>query len=241
MSIPTYTDQDASNWTMLFSQMLQVLPEQADERVLEGMRRAGIPADHIPSFEVINTNLSAYTDWELIPMNEMVEDKAFILMLADKQYPCRNWVRTALEVESPENEYDLFHDLIGHATLLFVPEYAAFLQGVGALAKEYLSNDKALLYLKRLYWHTVQFGLIESGKTIKIYGAHLITSLAETAFALSAGVPKYDWHIASVMDTPYVKDRYQEKYFVISSFAQLKDSLPLIRQELQDRLATLPA
>lgn len=231
-----YTEEDHKVWTILFSRIMQMLPESADRTVLEGLKKIGYPADNIPDFEEINKKLSKFTDWEIVPLEDMVEDKEFISMLADKKYPCRTWIRSMEQADSEIDEYDMFHDVIGHTPLLILPDYCQYLQGLGQLALDYIRKEEAISLLKRVYWHTVQFGLKTSGHELKIYGAHLLSSRGETAYSISAGVSKYDLNVPLIMDTPYVKGRYQEKYFVISNYQELSKSLPEIRKELQERV-----
>ena len=234
-----YTEEDNQNWSILYSKAMQALPEIADEKVLNGIKTVGLPPDHVPDFEAINKKLSTISDWQIVPLEEMVEDHDFIGMLAEKKYPCRKWLRSQEQIESEENEYDLFHDLFGNTTLLYMPEYCNYLKALGQLALKHIDNKQALLFLKRIYWHTVQYGLVVSGNTLKIYGAHLLTSRSETLFAMSAGVPKYDFNIQVIMDTPYVKNRYQDRYFVINNFEQLFNSMSAIEAELNKRAAAL--
>lgn len=233
-----YTEEDHKAWTILFSRIMQMLPETADEIVLEGLKKIGYPADHIPNFDEITHLLDVHTDtdWKIVPLEEMVDDKEFICMLAEKKYPCRTWLRSLEHVEAEIDEYDMFHDVIGHTPLLTRHNYCNYLQGLGQLALEYIDNDEAIGYLKKVYWHTIQFGLKTSNQELKVYGAHLLSSRGETAYSLSAGVPKYDLNIPVVMDTPYIKGRYQERYFVIDNYEQLLNSLPEIRSELKKRI-----
>jgi phenylalanine-4-hydroxylase len=231
-----YTEENHKVWTMLYSRIMQMLPESADQSVLEGIKRIGFPSDHIPNFEEINEKIQTFTDWEIIPLEDMVEDKEFIAMLAQKKYPCRTWIRSEKQLESEEDEYDMFHDVIGHTPLLTKPNYCNYLTGLGKLALKYIKNDDAIALLKRVYWHTIQFGLKVSDNSLKIYGAHLLSSSGETIYSLSAGVPKYDLHIEKIMDTPYVKGSFQERYFVINKYEDLYNSLPEIEKELSKRI-----
>lgn len=230
-----YTETDNENWSALYNRAMQALPEIADEKVLKGIKTIGLPSDAVPDIAEINQRLSSISDWQLVLLDEMVEDTQFISLLAEKKYPCRTWLRSKEQVDSDENEYDLFHDLVGHTTLLYMPEYCNYLKALGSLALKHIGNNQALLFLKRMYWHTVQYGLITSGNTLKIYGAHLLTSRSETLFAMSAGVPKYDFNISVIMDTPYVKNRFQDRYFVINDFDQLFSSMGEIEEELKRR------
>lgn len=212
-----------------------MLPETADDAVLTGLKRIGFPSDRIPEFTEINDRINTFTDWEIVPLQEMVPDSEFIQMLADKKYPCRTWIRSHEKMEAEVDEYDIFHDIIGHTPLLTIPNYCYYLQGLGKLALEYIKNDQALLLLKRMYWHTIQFGLKIADNSLKVYGAHLISSRAETVYSISAGVPKYDFHIEKIMETPYSKNKFQERYFVINNYEELYNSLGGIKEELEKR------
>jgi phenylalanine-4-hydroxylase len=229
----TYTEEQQIVWTTLYSRIMQMLPETADNAVLTGLKRIGYPSDYIPDFKEINHRLNTFTDWEIIPLQQMVPDHEFISMLAHKQYPCRTWLRSVEQMETEQDEYDMFHDIIGHTPLLTIPDYCYYLQGLGKLALEYLGNDEALLMLKRMYWHTIQFGLKVSENSLKVYGAHLISSRAETTFSTSAGVPKYDFNIDKIVETPYVKGRFQERYFVINNYQELFNNLEGIRERVE--------
>jgi phenylalanine-4-hydroxylase len=231
-----YTEENHKVWTMLYSRIMQMLPESADQSVMDGMKMIGFPSDHIPNFEEINEKINAFTDWEIVPLEDMVGDKEFIGMLAEKKYPCRTWIRSEKQLLSDEDEYDMFHDVIGHTPLLTKPNYCSYLTGLGKLAQKYINNDDAIALLKRVYWHTIQFGLKISENSLKIYGAHLLSSGSETIYSLSAGVPKYDLHIGKIMDTPYVKGSFQERYFVINKYEDLLNSLPEIEKELVKRI-----
>lgn len=228
-----YTEEDHKVWTTLFSRIMQFLPESADDLVLEGLRKIGFPADHIPNFQEINDRISTFSDWEIIPLEDMVDDQAFIGMLAQKKYPCRTWIRSVEQMEAEVDEYDMFHDVIGHTPLLTRPNYCDYLTGLGQLALEYIDNKEAMNMLKRIYWHTIQFGIKASDNSLKIYGAHLLSSRSETIYSLSAGVSKYDFNIRKIIETPYVRNRFQERYFVINSYEDLFNSLDEIKQELK--------
>lgn len=233
-----YTQEDHRVWSALFSRIMFMLPEVADEWVIEGLKKMGFPGDHIPDFSDINKRINTFTDWEIVPLQEMVEDKEFIGMLADNKYPCRTWIRSMDQVEAEVDTYDMFHDVIGHTPLLTRPNYCNYLRGLGKLAQENINNDKAISLLKRVYWHTIQFGLRATQHSLKIYGAHLLSSRGETIYSLSAGVPKYDFNVAKIMDTPYIKNRFQERYFTVNNYEQLFNGLDNIKAELEKRLNT---
>lgn len=234
--IHQYTEQENKIWATAYSRIMQFLGDVADESVMKGIRTIGLPGDRVPNVDEINEHLTKHTDWRIVPLEDMVDDANFISMLAEKLYPCRTWVRSIEQLEKMEDEYDIFHDVLGHTSLLYMPDYCLYLERLGELALEYIHDAKAILYLKRVYWHTIQYGLIDVNKSLRIYGAHMITSRNEASFALNAGVPKYDHNVSMIMDTPYVKNHFQEKYFVIKSYDQLLHSMDTIKIELEKRL-----
>ena len=231
-----YTEQEDAIWTILNTRLLQFLPETADINVFKSIQKLGYPTDRVPDLIEVNSKLSAITEWTVVPLEDMVEDNEFIALLAQKKYPCRTWLRTQEQLDNDIDEYDMFHDIIGHTPLLTIPAYSNYLTEIGKLALENLNNKEAISLLKRVYWHSIQFGLIASENMLKIYGAHLISSRGETIYSISAGVPKYNLNVAIMMDTPYKKGSYQEKYFVINSYDDLYNSLPEIKNELKKRL-----
>ena len=234
--IHNYTEQENKIWATAYSRILSFLGDVADETVMIGIRTIGLPGDRVPNVDEINEHLAKHTDWRIVPLEDMVDDTKFISMLAEKLYPCRTWVRSIDQVDKMEDEYDIFHDVFGHTSLLYLPNYCLYLEKLGELALKYIHDLKAILYLKRVYWHTIQYGLMEVNKSLRIYGAHMITSRNEASYALNAGVPKYDHNVSIIMDTPYVKNHFQEKYFVIKSYDQLLASLEDIKIELEKRL-----
>ncbi len=231
-----YTEQENAIWTVLNTRLLQFLPETADSAVFNGIQKLGYPSDHVPDLEEINSKLTTLTNWTVVALDDMVEDNEFIAMLAEKKYPCRTWLRTKEQLDNDIDEYDMFHDIIGHTPLLTIPAYSNYLTGLGKIALENLKNKEAIALLKRVYWHSIQFGLIASDNMLKIYGAHLTSSRGETIYSISAGVPKYNLDVAIMMNTPYKKGSYQEKYFVINSYDDLFNSLDGIKSELAKRV-----
>jgi phenylalanine-4-hydroxylase len=231
-----YTEKDHAIWTVLYTRLLQFLPETADINVFNSIQKLGYPVDRVPNLEEVNHKLTMLTDWTVVPLEDMVEDNEFIAMLAQKKYPCRTWLRTQEQLDNDIDEYDMFHDIIGHTPLLTIPAYSNYLTGLGKIALENLHNKTAIALLKKVYWHSIQFGIIATENTLKIYGAHLLSSRGETIYSISAGVPKYDLNVSIMMDTPYKKGSYQEKYFVINSYDDLFNSLDAIKIELAKRI-----
>lgn len=231
-----YTELEHTIWTTLYSRVMQYLGDVADDAVMKGIDLLDLPGDRVPDLSEINEKLKKISDWQIVPMEDMVDDTQFIGMLAKKAYPCRTWLRSEEQMNLMQDEYDMFHDVMGHTALLYIASYNDYLEKLGELALDHINNPDALLFLKRVYWHTVQYGIIEREKSLRIYGAHMLSSRNEASYALNAGVPKYDHNVSIIMDTPYKKNTFQDKYFIIESYEQLLKSIPAIKEELKKRI-----
>ena len=119
--IHNYTEQENKIWATAYSRILSFLGDVADETVMIGIRTIGLPGDRVPNVDEINEHLAKHTNWRIVPLEDMVDDTKFISMLAEKLYPCRTWVRSIDQVDKMEDEYDIFHDVFGHTSLLYLP------------------------------------------------------------------------------------------------------------------------
>ncbi len=126
----------------------------------------------------------------------------------------------------------MFHDVFGHVPLLSEPFFSDYLNGLSAIALDYIENPSAVELMARIYWYTVEFGLIQEDGSIKIYGAGILSSPGESLYCVSADATHVPYHVQTILDTPYIKDKYQAQYFVIDSYEQLFRSLPEIRETI---------
>ena len=235
-----YTADDQWVWRTLFERQMQVLPTVASHRFLEGLPRINFQADCIPDFAATNPLLDQATGWSLVAVPGIVDDRTFFELLAARRFPATTWLRTPAQLDYLE-EPDMFHDVFAHVPLLTDPFFADFLQAVGTLALRHLHDPYAVELLSRLYWFTVEFGLIAEGGTLRIYGAGILSSAGETRFCLSDEPARRPFDVADILATPYVKDRMQDVYFVIDSYEQLVASVPALEAELLRLLATQAA
>ena len=234
-----YTAADRWVWQTLFERQIQVLPTVASSRFFEGLPAVDFRADKIPDFSEVNPLLDTATGWSLVAVPGIVDDRTFFELLAVRRFPATTWLRTPAQLDYLE-EPDMFHDVFAHVPLLTNQYFADFLQAVGTLALRYLHDAHAVELLSRLYWFTVEFGLIVEGDRLRIYGAGILSSVGETKFCLSDESARRPFDVAHILATPYVKDRMQDVYFIIDSYEQLADCVPTLEAELR-RLTKQPA
>jgi phenylalanine-4-hydroxylase len=185
----------------------------------------GMTADRIPKFVDLNRALRAATGWELIGVEGLLPELTFFEHLANRRFPVTWWIRKPEQLDYLA-EPDLFHDLFGHVPLLMNPLFADYMQAYGAGGvKAHAIGPEALVNLTRLYWYTVEFGLIREQGALRIYGAGILSSKGESIHCLESAAPnRIGFDLERIMRTRYRIDSYQKTYFVIDSYAQLMDA-----------------
>jgi phenylalanine-4-hydroxylase len=237
-----YTEADQDRWRRLYRRQIQLVPGRAcDEYVeaLDGLDYAG----GIPRFETVTAQLEAATGWRLVAVPGLVPDVVFFDHLAHRRFPVTWWIREEHEFDYIV-EPDIFHDFFGHVPMLFTPVFADYMEayGKGGLKAEGLGSLK---WLARLYWYTVEFGLIRTPEGLRNYGAGILSSPSEIDYAVRSPEPRrVAFDLKRIMRSLYRIDAFQETYFVIDSFDQLfeataPDFTPLYRE--LESLADLPA
>jgi phenylalanine-4-hydroxylase len=233
-----YTAQEHVLYGRLFQRQLRQMPGQACDEFIHALARLG-NENEIPRFEDVSRSLRRATGWEIVAVPGLIPEHAFFALLAARRFPVTVWLRRPEEFEYIV-EPDVFHDLFGHVPLLFNPVFADYMQafGAGGLKAEGLH---ALQYLARLYWYTVEFGLIATPRGLRVYGAGILSSAGETTYALTSLKPqRLGFELRRVLRTPYRIDDYQDTYFVIDSFAQLFDATAPDFAPLYAQIATEP-
>ncbi len=233
-----YTADDQWVWQTLFARQLRVLPAVASGRFLEGLPRVDFQPSQIPDFRIVNPLLAQATGWTLVAVPGIVDDRTFFELLAQRHFPATTWLRTPAQLDYLE-EPDMFHDVFAHVPLLTDRFFADFLQALGALALRHLADAHAIELLSRLYWFTVEFGLIAEAEGLRIYGAGILSSAGETAFCLSETPTQRPFDVPTILATPYVKDRMQDTYFVIESYEQLAACIPALETVLAEARVTM--
>lgn len=216
----SYTAQDHATWKTLYERQTRLLPGRACDEFLQGMRDLPMGADTIPDFRRLNEVLMPRTGWQVVAVPGLVPGDVFFEHLANRRFPAGNFIRKPHELDYLE-EPDVFHDVFGHVPMLMNPVIADFIQayGVGGLRAQ---NLGALDMLARVYWYTVEFGLVQQKDGLRIYGAGIASSPSESVFALTDPSPnRLRFDLTRVMRTRYRIDDLQETYFVISHIDEL--------------------
>ena len=215
-----YTTAEHATWKTLFERQSQLLPGRACDEFVQGMRDLPMAADQIPDFRQLSDVLMPRTGWQVVAVPGLVPDDVFFDHLANRRFPAGQFIRKPHELDYLE-EPDVFHDVFGHVPMLMNPAMADFIQayGVGGLRAQKLGK---LANLARVYWYTVEFGLVKQADGLRIYGAGIASSHAESIFALDDASPnRIAFDLPRVMQTDYRIDDFQESYFVIDHLNEL--------------------
>lgn len=216
-----YTVEDHTTWRTLYARLEKLLPNYACEEFVHGMHRLDIGKDAIPDFRDLTRRLSALTGWSVVAVPGLVPDDIFFDHLANRRFPAGNFIRKPDQLDYIEQP-DVFHDVFGHVPMLAHPVFADYMQAYGQGGLRALQGFDMLPNLARLYWYTVEFGLIRTHGGLKIYGAGIASSSAETVYAIDdPSSNRIAFDLERVMRTRYRIDDFQETYFVIDSFDQL--------------------
>ena len=233
-----YTAADHDTYRRLYERQSALLPGLASEAFISALPSLGIK-DHIPRFEEINEHLYRATRWEIVAVPGLIPEVPFFTLLANRKFPVTDWIRTPAEFDYIV-EPDIFHDLFGHVPLLFNPVFADYVQryGQGGLKAQGLGSCEML---SRLYWYTIEFGLIREARGLRAYGAGILSSSGELAYSVQSPEPqRLPLQLERTMRTRYKIDTYQQTYFVIDSFEQLFDMTAADFAPIYKRLRGLP-
>ncbi|MES3108515.1 phenylalanine 4-monooxygenase [Sphingomonas aurantiaca] len=215
-----YTAEDHATWDTLFARQSKLLPGRASNAWLRGLDVLKLSKPGIPDFEELSERLMKLTGWSVVAVPGLVPDDVFFDHMANRRFVAGNFIRRPDQLDYLQ-EPDVFHDVFGHVPMLADPVFADYLAAYGRGGQRALGLD-ALKYLGRLYWYTVEFGLIAEPEGLRIYGSGIVSSYAETRFALDDPSPnRIALDLARVMRTEYRIDDFQQNYFVIPSFDEL--------------------
>lgn len=235
-----YTEQDHQTWRTLYARQAQLLNGRACDEYLRGLQQLRMSHERVPDFNELNEILRAHTGWQIVAVNGLVPDEVFFDHLANRRFPCTWWMRRPEQMDYLQ-EPDCFHDVFGHVPLLINPVFADYMQayGEGGLKAERL---QVLPMLARLYWYTVEFGLIQTADGLRIYGAGIVSSKAESLYSLDSDAPhRVGFDLRRILRTEYKIDDVQKTYFVIRDFAQLFDQTRADFTLIYDELKALPS
>ena len=215
-----YSAEEHATWKTLYERQTRLLPGRACDEFVQGMRDLPIGADQIPDFRRLSDVLMQRTGWQVVAVPGLVPDDVFFEHLANRRFPSGNFIRKPHELDYLE-EPDVFHDVFGHVPMLMNPAIAHYIQayGVGGLRAQKLG---VLDKLARVYWYTVEFGLVQQRDGLRIYGAGIASSASESVFSLENASPnRVRFDLQRVMRTHYRIDDFQETYFVINDLDEL--------------------
>ena len=239
----SYSSDDHATWGTLYRRQRELLVGRACQEFLDAQDAMGMGDGHIPRFDQLNTILQAATGWTLIAVEGLLPELDFFEHLANRRFPVTWWIRRPEQIDYIA-EPDLFHDLFGHVPLLMEPRFADYMQayGAGGVRAAQQFGEQALQHLTRLYWYTVEFGLINSADGLRIYGAGIVSSKGESLYSLESAAPnRIGFDLERIMCTRYRIDTFQKTYFVIDSFEQLMAATAVDFAPVYARLENAPA
>lgn len=216
-----YTVKDLEVWSALYNRQMNVAANTAYRHFASQLKKLGFTADAIPDFKKTNELLEKLTGWTIYAVPGLIPNSVFFRFMIFKRFGATTWLRKKEQLDYLE-EPDMFHDVFGHVPLLADPMIANYLHGLARIAERHLANEEAVECISRLYWYTIEFGMVKEGWLTKIYGAGILSSIGETQFVLSPKANRVPFDLYQILQTPYIKDKFQEQYFVLESLGQFK-------------------
>jgi phenylalanine-4-hydroxylase len=234
-----YSAEEHAIWRLLFERQQRLLAGRACREYLDGLDALAVAAAGIPDFRALNRVLQAATGWRVVAVPGLVPDAVFFAHLAQRRFPSTCFIRRRDQLDYLEAP-DIFHDICGHVPLLMNPVFADYMQAYGKGGLKALGLGH-LERLARLYWYTVEFGLIATPAGLRIYGSGILSSAGESVYSLEDPAPRrVGFDLKRVMRTRYVIDRFQQVYFVIDDFRQLFDATRPDFTPIYREIAPLP-
>ena len=227
-----YTREDYKVWEILFNKRLENLQGIVAEEFLVALDDLNFKAEKIPNFVEINNILKNRTGWSIKTVPNISPPEEFFSFLSMKKFTATCWLRSIDQIDYLE-EPDMFHDVFAHVPLLSNKDYTNFFKEMGEIAMSVIEDPKKLEKLQRIYWFTIEFGLIKKNNRFKIYGAGIISSDEESKNALSKKSKKCEFDVKKVMNHSFRIDIVQDTYYYINSFEQLTSSIAEIRDDFQ--------
>lgn len=228
-----YSQEEHRIWGLLFERQMKLLPGRASDEYLHGLKALGLVANRIPQLSDVSQHLQAVTGWQVVPVAALISAREFFELLARRCFPAATFIRTAEELDYV-TEPDIFHELFGHCPMLTDLVYADFIHDYACHVLN--SNESDWPLLQRLFWFTVEFGLIHTKQGLRAYGGGILSSISETVYSIESNrAIRVLFNPLAAFRTPYRIDRLQTVYFVIENYQQLYDCVKsdlgdLIRQ-----------
>lgn len=235
-----YKEDDHAVWDFLFQRQKPILQNRACKEYLDSLNMLGIlDSKGIPDMYRVSDMLEKKTRWKIVAVPGFIPAVTFLEHLSKRQFPVTWWIREREKLDYLQ-EPDIFHDLFGHVPMLAHPVFADYMQqwGLGALKANKLDADKLI---ERLYWFTVEFGLIRNDEGLRIYGAGIVSSSKESVYCLESDVPnRLEFDLTRIMRSDYRIDDVQKTYFVIDSFEQLFEATKPDFTDLYSKVKSMP-
>jgi len=228
-----YTDEEHSVWADLYQQQIQIIDGRVAPEFMDGLDMLGLPSDRIPQPTEVSRVLLERTGWQVEPVPALINFDRFFKLLAERKFPAASFIRTREEMDYLQ-EPDIFHEIFGHTTMLTHQAFADFTEAYGRAGVKASKAER--VFLARLYWFTVEFGLIQTPSGARIYGGGIASSPGETVYALESDEPlRRPFDPIEALRTPYRIDIYQTVYFILDHMNDLfelssTDLLGLIRE-----------
>lgn len=214
-----WTADENHTWNTLIERQTEIVKDRACDEFLEGLNRIGFSRKSVPQHAEINRRLQDFTGWEVEIVPALIPAKEFFTLLANKKFPAASFIRTPQELDYIQ-EPDIFHEFYGHVPLLTFPDYANFMEEFGKLALSISPKDRRRLF--RIFWFTIEFGLLKSKGKIKAYGGGMLSSIHETVYSVDSDIPvRSAFDPLTALRTPYRIDIPQPLYYVLESFNDL--------------------
>lgn len=229
----TYTDEENAIWKLLCERRMEKLPTTASRAFLRGLDKLEMPLDRIPLFDELNANLSPLTGWSLRAVNGFIPARMFFGSMAKRQFPSTLEIRPMDKLEYLQ-EPDIFHDVFGHVPMHTDPVFADFVAEYGRLAAEIEEGSPRFDAMARLWWYTVEFGLVREDEQVRLYGSGLMSSFGEADHVFLGGPEIREFDLDEVISTPFRIDIYQPLLFVTEGFDQLREAVETLRQRWND-------
>lgn len=214
-----FTDEENGTWQLLITRQYDIVKNRACDEFVIGLDKLGLTQDRVPQCNEINERLMQYTGWHVAPVPALITVDHFFNLLATKRFPAAMFIRTREELDYLQ-EPDIFHEYYGHCPLLTNQAYADYVEWYGKIALT--ADEQSRRLLARLFWFTIEFGLIKQGDKFRVYGGGILSSKEETIYSVESDVPKRrPLTVLDALRTPYRYDIIQPLYYYINSFDDL--------------------
>jgi phenylalanine-4-hydroxylase len=214
----SYTDEENETWHILINRQIQVIQDRACLEFITGLQKLTLPTDRVPQCFEVTQKLQEATGWSVKPVAALISLQEFFTLLANKQFPAATFIRRREELDYLK-EPDIFHEFFGHCPLLTNQAYADFIEWYGKIALQ--ATERIQSFLGRVFWFTIEFGLLAQKENLRIYGGGILSSFQETICALGSAEALNTFNIQEVLITDYRYDMIQERYFVLKNLDEL--------------------